>query len=290
MGRWVVYRHRCEATGKSYVGQVKCLSGEDPAAAMKRRWVRHVAPSELRAKAAQAFARALVAHGRDGWEHDVLEVMTTPSGASRAEQLWIAHMGTLAPNGYNLTAGGEGGRPAEDLTGQRFGELVVLGLHSTARDRSKRWLCRCECGCGRDRIVKSDCLRHGRATMHAKTAKDLRKPERVCVDCGVPLSRRNGSDPAVSRCCHCGRKRASGWKTLGAVALPVLGRRFGTLVVVARNGSNKTGNALWKCRCECCGDVRVVSGKALRSGAVSTHRVLLPVHTCRTPPYQHTQG
>jgi hypothetical protein len=219
--RWVVYRHTFPATGKSYVGQVKCLSGESPAAAMRRRWVRHVAPSELRAKAAQAFARALVAHGRDGWEHDVLEVMTTPRGASRAEQLWIAHLGTLAPNGYNLTAGGEGGRPAEDLTGQRFGELVVLRLHSTARDRSKRWLCRCECGCGRERIVKSDCLRHGRATRHALTLEDVRKPTlpRICGCCGSVLSRGSKGD----RCRGCAMRSA--WESEGYRAAVMPSRR-----------------------------------------------------------------
>jgi hypothetical protein len=206
--RWVVYRHTFPATGKSYVGQVKCTPGEAPADAMRRRWIRHVAPSELRAKAAQAFAGALLAHGRDGWAHEVLEVMSTAGGASKAERLWISRWGTLAPSGYNLTSGGEGGRAAEDLTGKRFGKLLVVRLHSTGKERSKRWLCRCDC-CGQERAVESWKLRNGSATQHA--VQFAPKPKRHCADCGKELPKRDGADPDVSRCRPCAMRVA--WST-----------------------------------------------------------------------------
>lgn len=35
---------------------------------------------------------------------------------------------------------------AIDLTGQRFGRLVVEGLESRAPTKNRRWICRCDCG------------------------------------------------------------------------------------------------------------------------------------------------
>lgn len=39
-----------------------------------------------------------------------------------------------------------GVRYRNDLSGRRFGRLVVVSYASTARDRSTRWLCICDCG------------------------------------------------------------------------------------------------------------------------------------------------
>ena len=36
--------------------------------------------------------------------------------------------------------------PLVDLTGNRFGRLVVLELHEVAKSRGARWLCKCDCG------------------------------------------------------------------------------------------------------------------------------------------------
>lgn len=37
-------------------------------------------------------------------------------------------------------------RRAIDLTGQRFGRLVVEGIESSGPTKNRRWLCRCDCG------------------------------------------------------------------------------------------------------------------------------------------------
>jgi len=55
-----------------------------------------------------AFHRAIRKYGPESFTHEILERMTTEAGAKRAEQLWIRELGTRAPNGYNLTDGGEG--------------------------------------------------------------------------------------------------------------------------------------------------------------------------------------
>ena len=46
-----------------------------------------------------------------------------------------------------------------DLTGQRFGRLLVISECGRTKDRSVAWLCRCDCG--GEVIVRSVCLRRG---------------------------------------------------------------------------------------------------------------------------------
>lgn len=47
--------------------------------------------------------------------------------------------------------------------------------------------------------------------------------------------------------------------------IEMTGKRFGRLVVLERVGSNKKGNAKWRCKCDC-GNETVVDGCRLRSG------------------------
>jgi len=47
-----------------------------------------------------------------------------------------------------------------DLTGQRFGRLVVLKLIGKNKWGSYQWLCRCDCG--KEKIVRIDSLKSGR--------------------------------------------------------------------------------------------------------------------------------
>jgi hypothetical protein len=49
-----------------------------------------------------------------------------------------------------------------DLTGQRFGRLVVVGRESTAYGGSVRWACICDCG--QTKVVRGDHLRSGATT------------------------------------------------------------------------------------------------------------------------------
>ena len=51
---------------------------------------------------------------------------------------------------------------------------------------------------------------------------------------------------------------------MGRKAKDLTGRRYGRLTVIERRGSDKHGNALWLCKCECGNEV-VVIGSHLRS-------------------------
>jgi len=49
-----------------------------------------------------------------------------------------------------------------DLTGMKFGELTVLGIHSRSRNKSIRWTCHCSCGSTKE--ILGAHLRSGKIT------------------------------------------------------------------------------------------------------------------------------
>lgn len=49
-------------------------------------------------------------------------------------------------------------------------------------------------------------------------------------------------------------------------AIPMLGKRFGRLVVVEESGRDKHGNVLWVCKCDCGNLTMPIIGSSLRSG------------------------
>ena len=51
------------------------------------------------------------------------------------------------------------GRPAIDLTGKRFGKLVVIKRSHNERERHAKWICKCDCG--NEHIASSNSLRSG---------------------------------------------------------------------------------------------------------------------------------
>lgn len=53
------------------------------------------------------------------------------------------------------------------------------------------------------------------------------------------------------------------------------GKRFGNWRVLSCAGRNKSGGAVWKCECSC-GNVRIVDGRSLRSGASTNCGCLRP--------------
>jgi group I intron endonuclease len=61
-----------------------------------------------------ALAGAVKAHGPEAFHFRVLAVGMNRSEADDIERAMIARLGTIAPHGYNLTEGGEGGRPTPE--------------------------------------------------------------------------------------------------------------------------------------------------------------------------------
>lgn len=51
--------------------------------------------------------------------------------------------------------------------------------------------------------------------------------------------------------------------------IPMIGKRFGRLNVIAEAGRSKTGLAMWECKCDC-GNIAVVRGTHLREGSIKS--------------------
>jgi len=47
--------------------------------------------------------------------------------------------------------------------------------------------------------------------------------------------------------------------------IDLTGKRFGRLIVIERSGSDKRGNSMWLCKCDC-GTEKVIRGEKLNSG------------------------
>jgi hypothetical protein len=119
------------------------------------------------------------------------------------------------------------------MIGARFGHLVVLE-RAPKIDRYARFRCICDCGLTTE--VRGSHLRAGHA-----------------------------------RSCGCGRRAFT--ETGALMTVPMIGKRFGMLTVVARAGSRQLCNdqslAIWRCVC-LCGSIKDVAGAHLRRGSVKS--------------------
>lgn len=91
----IIYIAVNRVNGKAYVGQTISTP--------KQRMWRHYfnAPFGL-------FGRALRKHGTNNFDCAVLERCSSKEALDIRETYWISHLSTIAPNGYNLAAGGRG--------------------------------------------------------------------------------------------------------------------------------------------------------------------------------------
>lgn len=104
--------------------------------------------------------------------------------------------------------------------------------------------------------------RYGKLTVIREIPERLRNEiayECKC-SCGkITLATRGQLLRGVKKSCGCLRKRTP------TNALDLTGREFGKLKVVGRDGTNKNGQALWLCECEC-GNKKSFTATALRRG------------------------
>lgn len=62
-------------------------------------------------------------HGIENFKMEVIDFAETRDIAAEKERLWIASLGTLMPNGYNMTAGGDGGYTLSSWTEEEINAL-----------------------------------------------------------------------------------------------------------------------------------------------------------------------
>ena len=184
----------------------------------------------------------------------------------------------------------------KDLTGQRFGRLLVLGYAGMRQYAGKtnyrlpRWRCLCDCGttikavghdlkrghttsCGcfhRDDLVLRNTT-HGksRSTEHNIWCRILRETA-VCErwrdsfeNFFADMGPRPSSKHLLRR--YPDQNREFSPSNCQWITENLTGKRFGRLVVLRYAGVNTSGEAIWDCCCDC-GRSHTVRGYSLRRG------------------------
>lgn len=121
----------------------------------------------------------------------------------------------------------KGALQTEELTGKRFGKLIVVAetepYISPSGNKAHRWLC--ECDCGEIKIAKGADLKSGKVD-----------------NCG----------------CQTWSRRSK------AKTKDIVGRKFGKLTVIRYSGI-KNKHSSWECKCDC-GKTVIVASDSLKSG------------------------
>lgn len=183
------------------------------------------------------------------------------------------------------------GRKIIDLTGQRFGRLVVLGR---AENKGKDTMWHCRCDCGNEKDIRGASLQAGltkscgclsKETTSKVRFKDIsgRKIGMIEVLSRVPSVKNESKKRTYYKCrCSCGnvfvteRERILNGNTKSCGCYKseqshkrffkdISGQRFGKLKVIEFYGNSERGNAMWKCQCDC-GNVVICNGGNLRNG------------------------
>lgn len=183
----------------------------------------------------------------------------------------------------------------KDLTGQKFGKLIVLEITPERRNRQVVWKCLCECG--NITYVVGQALRTGHTkscgcSQIEKRAQDLsgkqfgqltvidryfekKTNNRAALwnckcSCGnyrvvAATDLRNG---LVTKCVECNQKSRVYSKGMLGPIKDHTGERFGKLIAISPTKKRSAGNVVWLCKCDC-GNYCEVSSNSLVSG--NTH-------------------
>lgn len=177
-----------------------------------------------------------------------------------------------------------------DLTGQRFGKLVVLYRNGTSKNKKAIWHCKCDCGTECDVLGENlkkgntkscGCLVHlqkgnkyinlvgkhfGKLTVLYENGKTNQGDYiwHCKCDCGNEVDvktsvLKNGSTKS------CGCYRAE--QVRKALLDDITGRKFGRLTVLYENGHDNNNIILWHCKCDCGNEVNVRANH-LKSGSI----------------------
>ena len=166
-----------------------------------------------------------------------------------------------------------------DLTGQRFGKLVVLG-ECEERSKGGRIMLDCICDCGNTVTQRADNLKIKKnASCGCVNIKGRDLTNRIFGNLIVlnDLKERDVKGNVTWNClCICGKQitvTSSGLtsgnnKSCGCITtkIDLKGKRFGKWSVLGDSGNrDKDCNVLWDCICDC-GEERRVSSRNLRRG------------------------
>lgn len=121
-----VYLIENRASGRKYVGVTSGTAGD--------RWRNHVWSAVGDKRSCPLVARAIAKYGPEMFTFSVLDTAETREQLSQKEKFWIGELGTLAPNGYNLTTGGDATFEVSEEAREK--------LRYAAANRSAEWSAR----------------------------------------------------------------------------------------------------------------------------------------------------
>lgn len=172
-----------------------------------------------------------------------------------------------------------------DLTNQRYGKLTVIKEAPPREDKYTRWTCQCDCGticeirgeylrnghtksCGCEKNkyfykLNLNGQKFGRLTVIKDSGTDSKK----CIcDCGneVIVKTYNLINGNTQSCGCLQKDRAS-----ESNYIPLIGKKFGKLLVVKRVENNRYGHICYLCKCDCGGEI-VVDSSHLRNGQTNS--------------------
>lgn len=112
-----IYLVTNKINGKQYVGQT--------VQTLKKRWSSHGSDAKRR-RGPHALVHALVKYGKENFSIRTLKVCSTRNELNQFEKAYIVKLKTKAPNGYNITDGGDGtlGVPQTTEQLQKFRKTI----------------------------------------------------------------------------------------------------------------------------------------------------------------------
>ena len=152
--------------------------------------------------------------------------------------------------------GGDIRQQHNDLTGQRFGKLVVLNFYDIYETpggaRETRWLCQCDCG-------------------------------------NTTVVRRNKLIKGRTKSCGCYRSEV----TSERFSIDLKGQKYGMLTPIECVGSQfingKNVGHLWRCRCDC-GNEKITNSNYLRFGRVKSCGCMISAGEAETEALLNQKG
>ena len=163
------------------------------------------------------------------------------------------------------------GRHVRDLTGQRFGRLVVLRMHDKRQNNLVVWECQCDCGsiinvtggnltsgntsscgCLRNQTHIIDCAGQRYGRLVAIRPLEERKRGYIVWECNCDCGNNThviSSHLKNGNTCSCGCLQKDFITNIRRHHL--VGTRFGKLTVLSRTFDIKSGYIIWKCQCDC---------------------------------------
>lgn len=164
-----------------------------------------------------------------------------------------------------------------DMTGQRFGKLVVIKRAENNKSGAAMWLCQCDCG--NEKIVSGGSLRSG----GTKSCGCIQAIDLIGQRFGqLTVLEREENTPGntIWRCrCDCGNETIVSGSNLQSGHIQtcgcskkledLTGERFGNLIIVKRVENNKHGKPRFLCKCDC-GNEAIVSREYLLKSPIKS--------------------